>query len=67
MQSLKCEFWLNQVVFLGHTISEARISVYLSKVEVVVNWARLTNLSEVRSFFGLAGYYRRFVEGFPVL
>ena len=54
-------------MFLGHVISEARIFVYPSKVEVVVNWARLTNVSEVRSFLGLAGYYRRFVEGFPIL
>ena len=60
----KCKFWLNQVVFLGHVISEEGISVDPSKVEVVVDWARPTNVSEVRSFLGLVGYYRRFVEGF---
>ena len=60
----KCEFWLDQVVFLGHVISEVGISVDPSKVEVVVDWARLTNVSENRSFLDLAGYYRRFVEGF---
>ena len=60
----KCEFWLDQVVFLGHVISEAGIFVDPSKVEAVVDWARPTNVSEVRSFLGLASYYRRFVEGF---
>ena len=60
----KCEFWLDQVVFLGHVISRVGISVDPSKVESVVDWARPTNVSEVRSFLGLASYYRRFVEGF---
>ena len=63
----KCEFWLDQVVFLGHVISEAGISVDPSKVEAVVDWARPTNVSEVRTFLGLASYYRRFVEGFSIL
>ena len=49
---------------LGHVIFKAGISVDPSKIEFVVDWARPTNVSEVRSFSGLAGYYRRFVEGF---
>ena len=60
----KCEFWLNQVVFLGHVISKDGITVDPNKIEAVVNWGRPTNVSEVRSFLGLASYYRRFVEGF---
>ena len=60
----KCEFWLNQVVFLGHVISETGISVDPSKVEATVDSARSTNVNEVRSFLGLTDYYRRFVEGF---
>ena len=60
----KCEFWLNQVVFLGHVISKDLITVDPNKIEAVVNWDRPTNVSEVRSFLGLAGYYRRFVKGF---
>ena len=60
----KCEFWLNQVVFLGHVISKDGITVDPNKIEAVINWDRPTNVSEVRNFLGLAGYYRRFVEGF---
>ena len=60
----KCEFWLNQVVFLGHVISKAGISIDPSKVEAVVDWARPTSVSEIRSFLGLTDYYRWFVEGF---
>ena len=60
----KCEFWLNQVVFLGHVISKDEIMMDTNKVEAVVKWDRPTHVSEVRSFLGLAGFYRRFVEGF---
>ena len=60
----KCEFWLNQVVFLGHVISKDEITVDPNKIEAEVNWDRPTNVSKVRSFLGLAGYHRRFVEEF---
>ena len=51
-------------MFLGHVISKDGITVDPNKKEAVVNWDRPTNVSEVRSFLGLAGYYRRFVKGF---
>jgi hypothetical protein len=63
----KCEFWLEKVSFLGHVISGDGIEVDPSKIEAVVKWERPTNVHEIRSFLGLAGYYRRFVEGFSAL
>ena len=60
----KCEFWLEKVRFLGHIITKEGIFVDPAKIEVIEDWPRPTNLSKVRSFLGLAGYHRRFVEGF---
>ncbi|KAK8681782.1 hypothetical protein V6N13_054184 [Hibiscus sabdariffa] len=60
----KCEFWIREVVFLGHVVSSEGIRVDPKKVEAIVNWKQPTSVTEIRSFLGLAGYYRRFVSGF---
>ncbi|XP_058762994.1 uncharacterized protein LOC131636407 [Vicia villosa] len=63
----KCEFWMSEFKFLGHVISCDGVAVDPSKVEAVINWERPKNATEVRSFLGLAGYYRRFIMGFSKL
>ena len=63
----KCEFWLEEVNFLGHVIGKGGVRVDPSKVEAVVEWDRPTSVTEIRSFLGLAGYYRKFIEGFSKL
>jgi hypothetical protein len=60
----KCEFWLKEVLFLGHIISEGGISVDPSKVKDVLSWKTPQNVLDIRSFLGLPGYYRRFIKGF---
>jgi hypothetical protein len=60
----KCEFWLREIKFLGHTISQDGISVDPEKVQEVMDWKPPTTVRQIRSFLGLAGYYRRFILDF---
>ena len=60
----KCEFWLDSVKFLGHTISSEGISIDPTKVEEVMDWNSPTSVHQMHSFLGLAGYYRRFIPDF---
>ncbi|XP_062081059.1 uncharacterized mitochondrial protein AtMg00860-like [Humulus lupulus] len=60
----KCEFWLSEVAFLGHIVTNGGIKIDPAKVVAVKEWPRPKKAFKVRSFLGLAGYYRRFVEGF---
>nr|GFC18111.1 putative reverse transcriptase domain-containing protein [Tanacetum cinerariifolium] len=63
----KCEFWLSSVAFPGHIVSAEGIMMDPAKVKAITKWPRPTSVTEVSSFLGLAGYYRRFVEGFSRL
>ena len=63
----KCEFWLKEVSFLGHIISNGGVAVNPKKVRDVLSWKPPRDVSEIRSFLGMARYYRRFIEGFSKL
>ena len=60
----KCEFWLDSIAFLGHIVSAEGISVDPSKIQAVRDWPIPRTVTEIKSFLGLAGYYRRFVQDF---
>jgi hypothetical protein len=63
----KCNFWLDNLSFLGHVISKEGVVVNSEKVKVVVEWTRPINMFEIQSFLGLPSYYRHFIEGFSKL
>jgi len=63
----KCEFWLLEVGFLGHVGNQHGIAIDPSKVSTIVEWERPCNVKEVRSFLGMAGYYRHIVKDFSII
>jgi hypothetical protein len=60
----KCEFWLREVPFLGHVLSDGGIMVNPTKVQEVLEWKAPISVHKVRSFLGLVGNYRRFIPHF---
>ena len=62
-----CEFFLIEVKFLGHVVLALGVSMDLEKVETIMSWERPMSVFKIRSFLGLVGYYRRFIEDFSRL
>ena len=60
----KCEFWLEKVAFLGHVLTADEVAVDPAKIEAISEWKQPRNVTDIISFLGLAGYYRRFIENF---
>ena len=60
----KCDVYKDKIHYLGHIISDEGISVDPKKIEAIMNWPTPRNVTDVRSFMGLVGYYKRFIEGF---
>lgn len=63
----KCVFAQQQLNYLGHVLSSARVATYSSKIAIVKNWPIPSSVKKLRSFLGMAGYYRRFVQNFGAI
>ena len=60
----KCEFWLEEVAFLGHILTAEGVAVDPAKIEAMKEWGQPRNVTDIWSFLGLAGYYHHFIENF---
>lgn len=63
----KCVFAQRQLCYLGHVISEAGVATDPVKMQAIVQWPSPQSATELRSFLGLAGYYRHFVKNFGII
>jgi hypothetical protein len=60
----KCKFWISEVMFLDHIINREGLAVDPKKVTAILDWKAPKDVRGIKSFIGMAGYYRRFIEGF---
>jgi hypothetical protein len=60
----KCEFWISEVLFLGHIINRDGLALDPKKVTMILDWKASKDVRGIKSFIGMVGYYRRFIEGF---
>jgi hypothetical protein len=60
----KCEFWISEVLFLGHIINQEGLAVDPKKVTTILDWKAPKDVRGIKSFIRMAGYYQRFIEGF---
>jgi len=63
----KCEFWLEKFAFPDHVLTAVRVAVDPARIGAVSEWKQPKNVTDIRSFLGLAGYYRRFIENFSMI
>ena len=63
----KCEFWMEEIAFLGHVVSKHGVQPDSCKIKSIMEWEPPKSVTEIRSFLGLAGYYRRFVKDFSLV